>query len=153
MSASPESSAPGPWSEQTARKGSWLAPVGVGTVVVAATAYVAVLDPNTSHAFPICPLRAFTGIDCPACGALRATFALSRGDLIQAADHNLLFVLAVPLAFLAYAGWLARSLGVEVPRLRAPARAATMAAVVAVAFMVLRNLPVDGLSFLDSAAG
>ncbi|HVL65207.1 MAG TPA: DUF2752 domain-containing protein, partial [Actinomycetota bacterium] len=28
-----------------------------------------------------CPLKATTGIDCPLCGATRATFALLRGDV------------------------------------------------------------------------
>ncbi|MEJ7584090.1 MAG: DUF2752 domain-containing protein [Acidimicrobiales bacterium] len=130
----------------------WVRPAAVGGAVLAATAYVTVLDPNTSHAFPLCPLRVATGIDCPGCGALRATFSLSRGDVLQAADHNLLFVAAVPLALLAYGVWLAGSLGLRVPRWRVPRQSLAVIAVVAVAFMVVRNLPVEALSFLDSTA-
>lgn len=51
-----------------------------------------------------CPFRAVTGLDCPFCGATRATAALATGDLGAALDHNLLYTaLIVPLLAV---GWL-----------------------------------------------
>jgi len=138
--------------EATPERRSWLAPAGLGAAALAATTYVAVLDPNTSHAFPICPLRYYTGIDCPACGGLRAAFSLTRGDVLQAADHNLLFVLALPVLILVYGLWLARSLGHRFPRsaLKAPPHTAIALSAVVIVFTVARNLDLPGLAFLAS---
>jgi hypothetical protein len=72
-------------------------------------------------------LRAVTGLDCPFCGANRATFRLLRGDIVGALDLNALFVLALPvLAFLTL-----RKRPIPWPVL----------AVLLVGFGVLRNVP------------
>lgn len=97
-----------------------------------------------------CPLRRFTGLDCPLCGATRATFALLRGDVATALDHNLLYVLALPIVVLLVLLWLVRR--------RWPAwveKPVTLwsVAAVAVAFGIVRNLPFDAVSVLGSAAG
>lgn len=85
-------------------------PLGVAALVAAGTTYTALVDPNTSHAFPLCPLKYFTGLDCPACGCLRAIHALTQGRVIEAANHNLLFVLALPSLVFAWLAWFAASL-------------------------------------------
>lgn len=97
-----------------------------------------------------CPLRQFTGLDCPLCGATRATLALLRGDVATALDHNLLYVLALPILGLLVLLWVVRG--------RSPAWIKTPVAtwsvvVVAVAFGIVRNLPFDAVSVLGSAAG
>ncbi|HET8970459.1 MAG TPA: DUF2752 domain-containing protein, partial [Candidatus Nanopelagicales bacterium] len=85
-------------------------PLAVGALVVAATAYFAVVDPNQPGHFPACPLRATTGLDCPACGGLRAVHALCHGELGTALDQNLLVtVVLLPLAVISWLLWLWRS--------------------------------------------
>ena len=74
-----------------------------------------------------CPLRAVTGLDCPFCGATRATFRLLRGDVVGALDLNALWVLALPVVIVLLA--LRRPLPLPV------------VAVVLVGFGVLRNVP------------
>lgn len=139
------------WSLDQPSKRPWLRPVGVGAALIAATTYIGVLDPNSStNAFPLCPLRYLTGIDCPACGGLRAAFSLTRGDVLQAADHNLLFMVALPFLVVGYGFWLARSLGFSLPRLKPPAVAVPAVLALILGFTIARNLPVDALSFLAS---
>jgi len=123
---------------------AWHRPATVAGVALAATAVIAVGNPNTTH-IPLCPLKAVTGLDCPFCGSLRAVYALAHGQIGSALDHNLLFTLSVPALLTAWAIWLARSLGRPVaPRLRMPSWGLTAFLVVAFAFAVVRNIPAFG---------
>jgi hypothetical protein len=54
-------------------------------------------DPAQMH-LPICSFRAATGLDCPGCGATRATHALLHGQLVDAWRLNALWVLLSPFA-------------------------------------------------------
>jgi hypothetical protein len=128
----------------------WIPPVGVGLVLGAATAYTGLADPNSDDAFPICPLKQATGWDCPACGCLRAVHALVRADVAGAVDHNLLFVLAVPFLVVGYVWWLGRSLDWRLPRISVPRGLFPALVALALAFAVVRNLPIPGHGLLDS---
>ena len=46
--------------------------------------------------FPLCPLHALTGLNCPGCGATRAAHELLHGHIRAALHLNALFVLAIP---------------------------------------------------------
>jgi hypothetical protein len=93
----------------TPRTRRLLGPVAVGVGVLAATAYLAAVDPNESGHYPLCPTKALTGLDCPGCGGLRAVHSLTHGDILGALDHNALVVLVViPVAVLLWVRWLVR---------------------------------------------
>ncbi len=95
--------------------------MAVGLGALAGTAYTAILNPNTSHAFPLCPLKYFTGYDCPLCGALRAVHSLTHGDVIGAADHNVMFVAATPFLVLRLRGLAASvAAAADVPQVEDP---------------------------------
>lgn len=111
---------------------------------------VALVDPGERALGPPCPLRALTGLDCPLCGATRATGALIRGDLVTAIDHNVLYVLALPILGLVVLLWLVRG---RIPAWAKSSAAHWSLAAVAGVFAVARNLPVEALSILGSAAG
>jgi hypothetical protein len=53
-------------------------------------------DPAEAH-LPICRFRAMTGLDCPGCGATRATHELLHGRIAAAWRYNALWVLSLPL--------------------------------------------------------
>jgi Protein of unknown function (DUF2752) len=131
----------------------WIPPVGVGVLAAVGTAYTGIADPNSSDAFPLCPLKAATGWDCPACGCLRAVHSLCRLDIAGAMDHNLLFVLALPFIVGAYALWLGRSLGWRLPTVSLPRQLFPALVALAMAFAVVRNLPIPGHDFLGSGIG
>lgn len=103
---------------------------------------VNLVDPNQPGALGTCPWTWATGgLDCPGCGTLRATRALTRGDLALAADHNLLFVALVPLLAWGLLGWWRHERGRR-PRAPRVPRPVTMAlAAVLPLWWVVRNLP------------
>ncbi len=122
----------------------WTAPVTVGALAVVGTAGLAVVDPTSTHV-PLCPLRALTGLDCPLCGSLRAVHSLTRADVVQALDHNLLFTASVPLLTLLWVWWLVRATGPDArPGLPLPPRAGPAVLAIGLAFAVARNLPAFG---------
>ena len=116
----------------------------------AALAVVAVVDPSRTTLAPPCPLRGLTGLDCPLCGATRATHALVRGDLTAALDFNALYVVALPVVGLLVLLWLVRA---RVPAVLASASSPWVLLAVAVAFMAVRNLPFEPFAVLGSAVG
>jgi hypothetical protein len=103
-------------------------------------------DPHESGTWGYCPWLLLTGRYCPGCGALRAVNDLTRGDLLGAASSNLLLVLAIPLVVWGWARWTRASWEGTSTTMPAWVRAHPRvvyagAALVALVFTVLRNLP------------
>lgn len=120
---------------------------------VAGCAVVALVDPNQPGHYPACPTSALLGLDCPACGALRAVHALTHGDVVRALDHNVLLLAALPVALFTWWAWARAAAGrpaATAPRW--PSWAGPTAIVVATVFAVARNLPLGALRWLDAAA-
>lgn len=69
---------------------------------VAGCALLVVANPST-YFYPPCPSQLLLGIDCPACGGLRATSALLQGDFASFADHNALLIVIFPLLIFTWA--------------------------------------------------
>ncbi len=81
----------------------------VGAAVVMAAVYIGAVDPNTPGHYPICPLKAFTGLDCPGCGGLRAVHSLAHGDVVGALNHNVLaVVMYIPAIAIGWLLWVRR---------------------------------------------
>jgi hypothetical protein len=53
-------------------------------------------DPSETS-LPLCTFRALTGLECPGCGATRATHELLHGRLSAALHYNALWILSLPL--------------------------------------------------------
>lgn len=85
------------------------APLAVGAAALLGAGYIALFDPNEAGHYPLCPTKALTGLDCPFCGGLRAAHSLAHGDLLGAADHNLVAVLLALPVVLLWAAWLRRA--------------------------------------------
>jgi len=119
-----------------------LAAVGCGAVAV-----VGLLEPSRIGLALPCPLRTMTGLDCPLCGATRATTQLLRGNVPGALDLNALYVAVLPALVAAGLVWLARGRWPSVTRSRwFPAVAIS----VSVAYMVVRNLPWAPFAYLGT---
>ncbi|HMR96270.1 MAG TPA: DUF2752 domain-containing protein [Microthrixaceae bacterium] len=121
----------------------WVAPAATGAALVAGCAAIALWDPGDGGV-AVCWSKALFGIDCPLCGGLRATNALTRGDWFAAADHNVLVAVGLPLLAVLWAVWLIRSIQgrpLDLPRI--PRAAVIGFGVFLLAFAVVRNLDVD----------
>lgn len=134
---------------RTRRSHRLRAPLGVATVVAAATAYVGAINPNVPGHYPVCPVLALTGFYCPGCGMLRATHDLLHLDLAGAlARHPLspviLFGMVVIWAAWTWSRWTGRRI-TWIPGRYTP----WVVGITVVAFMVLRNLP--GWTWLSPA--
>ncbi|HVP14670.1 MAG TPA: DUF2752 domain-containing protein [Terriglobales bacterium] len=116
-----------------------IATAGLGAV--AALAIIArVLGPGALRHLPACPLHEWTGLYCPGCGTTRAIYHLLRGECVAACSANLLAVVAIALGAIAWVArpWLAPRLARWSARSRGIALIA--AALIVIAFGVLRNL-------------
>lgn len=67
---------------------------------IAGALVVGYFNPITAGFFPVCPLHALTGLNCPGCGLTRGFHALFRGDIAGAFHFNAL--LPVYLFIFAY---------------------------------------------------
>lgn len=118
----------------------WALPGALGLAAAAGTGAIAAVNPTDGGA-PICLTASLFGFDCPFCGGLRSVNALASGDLLAAADHNVLLAVALPLVAILWAWWLLTALRGRTLRLPVPGRSAWIAfGVVMVAFTVARNL-------------
>lgn len=118
------------------------APLGTAVAAVAATAYVGLVDPNESGHYPTCPFLALTGYYCPGCGSLRAVHDLAHGHLTAALGRNVLTVVGIVLLAAIWVRWLLRQWEGRARTTVAPAWAMYLMLGVALAFWLVRNLPV-----------
>jgi len=101
-------------------------------------------DPHSSGSWGFCPWLMLTGHSCPGCGSLRAMNDLTNGDVVGALSSNLLFVVMLPVLAFWWVRWTQRAWSGAPPPDRSgghPAVWIGLAAVVMVAFAVVRNLP------------
>jgi hypothetical protein len=130
----------------------WAEPAGLMVLGLGACAYIKVVDPNSSSAYPQCPTKLLTGLDCPLCGATRAVHSLLNGNVLGAMDHNLLFVLSLPVLAYAFVAWTANRMGHALkPIPVGDKRLLIPLCVVLVVFTVVRNLPMMPFHWLNSA--
>lgn len=127
----------GPWASRIRRR---LVLAGAGCCLLAGLGYLAGTDPHDpSSVMPRCPVRAVTGLDCPACGGLRLTYDLLHGMPAAAVRDNLFLLVCSPL-LVALVVRQARAFdrGHPAPLPRPLAYGLTGAAL---AWMAVRNLP------------
>jgi len=103
------------------------------------------LRPPVAGAYPACPWRAITGLDCPFCGGLRASAAMLHGEWAAAVDYNVLVAVAVPLMLIgALAAVLLGKRAQPAVQMLTSGRALVVAFAVVMGFFVLRMLPFAG---------
>jgi hypothetical protein len=113
----------------------------VGLVALGGCAYLATHDPyDPSEPMPKCPLKLLTGLDCPLCGGLRMMRSLLTGQWSDAVHANVLLLVLTPFVVYVWARWLVASLTGREYRVQVSRRAWVAVAVVAVVWMVVRNL-------------
>jgi hypothetical protein len=76
----------------------------IGGMSLVAVLYL--FDPAEVAVYPTCPFHELTGLDCPGCGATRATHQLLHGNISAALKLNAFAVLSLPLLAGLGAHWL-----------------------------------------------
>jgi hypothetical protein len=114
--------------------------LGEAAVAAAGLVYLLAVDPDDPPAWaPFCPVKFFTGLDCPACGGLRLAHDLLHGDVHAAVYDNIFLLLSSPLlAYQLSCHWRAVRAG---ERHHIPRALAYGLAGAALAWMAVRNLP------------
>lgn len=125
----------------------WPAAAGVAAAGYALVAHV--VDPYQAGNYPTCPWLLLTGTFCPGCGTLRATHALTEGNLLEALQRNPLTVAAVVLMAMGFARWTRRQWKGEQRMTAAPAWLLYGLFWLIMAFWVARNIP--GWTWLSPA--
>jgi hypothetical protein len=125
-------------SESLARRRLALVLLGLAA---AAAAVIALFDPMRYAFYPGCPLSERTGLECAACGTLRALHAVTRARWAEAFAANPLAVVALPVAAAVLVNEARILVGRRSWRLPVPV-GRTLLAVVALllVYVVVRNL-------------
>jgi len=107
-------------------------------------------DPATAGFFPPCIFYKATDLYCPGCGATRACDALIEGDLSKAFGYNPLFIVCFPFVifFLVRSVWLGVVKNEEFDVPERLSKYLLVLAFVTLAYGVVRNLPLDELSWM-----
>ncbi len=99
-------------------------------------------DPHESGSYGYCPFQLLTGRPCPGCGGLRAVNLLTDGEFTAAASSNLLAVVLVLGASVAWLVWFVRrARGIDAPFLNLSSRVVVWCAIAAAVFWILRLTP------------
>jgi len=69
----------------------------LGLIALAGAGVLFFFDPAAHAFYPACPLHAVTGLDCPACGGLRAAHLLLHGRVRDAYALNPFLFWALPV--------------------------------------------------------
>jgi hypothetical protein len=126
--------------------------LGISIVAVCGSLLYFLFDPSLSNSFPKCIFHSLTQLECPGCGSQRAIHSLLHGNILQAADFNLMAVVFLPL--LLYSGLVAVantffhqqwSQGI----FYSPTFVKIVLLVVLL-FWVLRNIPIDAFHWLSA---
>ena len=133
---------------ETSTRGRRLLTPIVSAVGAAAFFTVAhVVDPNEPGNYPTCPWPAPTGTFCAGCGTLRATHALTHGDVGGAVARNPLTVVAYVVIFFGFLNFTVRMWSGRPKARLAPAWVLYGMLGVILGYWVLRNVP--GWTFLS----
>jgi hypothetical protein len=65
-------------------------------------------EPTTVPIYPVCVFHRVTGLDCPACGSLRAMHQLLHGNFAAALQFNAFLIVSLPLIGWAGFRWMMR---------------------------------------------
>jgi hypothetical protein len=122
------------------------AAVTVAFVAIAGAAVLFFFDPAKNSFYPVCQFHRVTGLYCPGCGATRASYQLLHGNILVALRDNALFVLLLPVLTARGIWYLNRQRRRQPVRFFIPPVALWIFLVLALVFVVIRNLP--AFSFL-----
>lgn len=149
----------GPSQEVCADRKSWwkLMPTLIAITMVSAVIFVAQYEPVANKQYyPQCGFKNATGYDCPGCGGLRATHAITHGRIIEAFRFHPGFVLSLPILGYLFVLWIRdwRRIGeMPVPLVQPECnRPLIWITALFLSFGIIRNIPLEPFSWLTFPA-
>ena len=136
------------------RKGWWkFLPILALTAFVSVIIFIARYEPVANKQYyPKCGFKQITGFDCPGCGGLRATHALTRCRIAEAFRFHPALVLSLPIVAYIAGLWIRewRRTGTMPVPLAQPEcnRPLKWIAVLFVSLGLLRNIPAPPFSWI-----
>ncbi|MFO7574245.1 MAG: DUF2752 domain-containing protein [Bacteroidales bacterium] len=115
--------------------------LGLALLLLAGLYYL--FDPATGLAFPKCPFKLLTGLECPGCGSQRAIHQLLHLNLWAAMKENFLMVVSIPYVVAGLAIDFGGTKSLKAQRIRSKyfgSKAAKTVLAVIIIFWVVRNL-------------
>lgn len=137
------------------RKGWWkFLPILALTAFVSAVVFVARYEPVANKQYyPQCGFKETTGFDCPGCGGLRATHAVTRGRILEAFRFSPGLVLSLPIVMYLAGLWIRewrRTGNMPVPLAQPECNRPLMwLAILFVSLGLLRNIPMPPFSWMS----
>lgn len=123
----------------------------LGTIVLSILLIVYYnFNPEVYNFFPECPFHKFLHLDCPGCGSQRALHSLLHGNILKAADYNLLLVISLPFLIIHVCAKIISYLtkrNYDLNLWRRPITPKVIFAVVVI-FWIVRNLPYHPFKYL-----
>ena len=138
------------------RQGWWkVFPFLVIAVLVGAIVFISQYEPVANKQYyPQCGFKNVTGYDCPGCGGLRATHAVTRGNIVGAFRFHPGFVLSLPIVGYLFVLWIREWRRIEempVPLSQPECnRPLIWIAVLFISLGVVRNIPVKPFTWLTA---
>ena len=137
------------------RKGWWkFLPTLTLIAFVSAVVFVARYEPVAhKQSYPQCGFKQTTGFDCPGCGGLRATHAVTRGRILEAFSFSPGLVLSLPIVMYLTGLWIRewrRTGNMPVPLAQPECNRPLMwLAILFVSLGLLRNIPAPPFSWMS----
>jgi hypothetical protein len=98
-------------------------------------------DPSSGNAiFIACVSKTISGLDCPGCGAQRAFHELLHGNLIKAAQLNLLIYFFTPLFLFIFFKIALKPFNINLPEIIISSKWLVSLLVLMILFTIIRNL-------------
>lgn len=102
--------------------------------------------PEQNLYYPPCFFKKCTGLDCPGCGSTRAIYQLVHGNVGQAADHNIMLLIFMPVMLVG----LLNVFGGRWRRAWQHLNKPVLVLWLVIFFWVLRNLPLIPFTWMHS---
>ena len=98
-------------------------------------------DPSSGDTiFVACVSKTIIGLDCPGCGAQRAFHELLHGNLIKAAQLNLLIYFFTPLSLFIFFKITLKPFNINLPEIIISSKWLISLLVLIILFTIIRNL-------------
>jgi hypothetical protein len=125
-----------------------IAAIFIPIIVLGGLIFLFSVNPEKTTIFP-CFFRFTTHLDCPGCGMTRALYNLLHLNLWQAFRYNLILYLLIPIStYFGIIGYIYLLTGKWFKlKLTVPKPVILCLIVVIVAFVILRNIPIEPFSY------